>query len=110
MTTSAQTAANQANAQHSTGPTSEAGKQKASQNSLKHGFTSKSVLLPGEDPAAYNTLVAGFQHDFKPGNILEATLVELITNLQWRLLRVPALEARFPVAGEALLTSMRGGV
>src|ERR1035437_2600448 len=47
-------AANQANAQHSTGPRSPGGKAKSSQNSIKYGFYSQAVLMNGEDPQAYD--------------------------------------------------------
>jgi hypothetical protein len=41
---------NRRNAQASTGPRSEAGKQRASMNGTKHGLRSQSPLLPGESP------------------------------------------------------------
>ena len=48
------------NATHSTGPRTDEGKAIASQNSLKHGLASGTLLIPGEDPAAYEALVADF--------------------------------------------------
>ncbi|MGA8598820.1 MAG: hypothetical protein WB676_29225 [Bryobacteraceae bacterium] len=53
MSTAAQIAANQANAQLSTGPTSETGKAKSSLNAVKTGLTGRTVLLPGDDAAIY---------------------------------------------------------
>jgi hypothetical protein len=101
MSTTAQQTANQANARLSTGPTSAEGKQRSSQNALKHGFTStKTILLPGEDEEAYNELAAGFQKDFRPGSTIERAMVEELTILQWRLLRVPQLEAKILSAEE----------
>jgi len=47
--------ANINNAQHSTGPRTEEGKAASSLNSLKHGLTAKTVLLPGEDPALFES-------------------------------------------------------
>ena len=44
--------ANRTNAQRSTGPRTDAGKHKSSQNALSHGLYSTQTLLPGEDPAA----------------------------------------------------------
>jgi hypothetical protein len=44
----AQLAANRANAQHSTGPTSAAGKAKVSLNAVKTGLTGRTVLLSSE--------------------------------------------------------------
>ena len=53
MATAAQIEANRRNAQMSTGPKTEAGKARASLNSLKHGERAKVVVpvLPQEDPA-----------------------------------------------------------
>ena len=50
MATAAQQRANQENAQHSTGPRTAEGKQRSSQNALKHGLCALDPLIPGEDP------------------------------------------------------------
>src|ERR1700693_1905973 len=44
---------NRSNAQHSTGPRTDAGKQRSSQNALRHGLTARSAVIPSEDPADY---------------------------------------------------------
>jgi hypothetical protein len=49
MSATAQVTANIANAQHSSGPRSETRNAASAQDSLKHGLTAKSALLPGED-------------------------------------------------------------
>ncbi|HEV8607228.1 MAG TPA: hypothetical protein VGQ99_17950, partial [Tepidisphaeraceae bacterium] len=46
--------ANRLNAQHSSGPKSEAGRKRSSQNSLKHGLCT-TALLPTENELAYDT-------------------------------------------------------
>jgi hypothetical protein len=46
-------ATNRANSQHSTGPRTESGKQRSSQNALRHGLTARTAVLPTEDPEAY---------------------------------------------------------
>ena len=56
MSTAAQIAANQANAQSSTGPKSEDGKNRSSLNALKTGLTGRTVLMPGDDAKAYQDL------------------------------------------------------
>jgi hypothetical protein len=66
MSTSAQAAANLANAQHSTGPITDAGKAASSQNALKHGLTAKTVMLSGEDEAAYLKMCEGMFQSFAP--------------------------------------------
>ena len=93
MSTTTQAAANFANAQSSTGPKTSEGKAASSQNSLKHGLTAKTVLLPGEDPAEYQALTQGMTTDLAPGNTIESGLAQELINLQWRLQRVPRLEA-----------------
>jgi len=93
MSTTTQAAANFANAQSSTGPKTSEGKAASSQNSLKHGLTAKTVLLPGEDPAEYHSLTQGMTNDLAPGNTIESSLAQELINLQWRMLRVPRLEA-----------------
>jgi len=54
MASAAQVLANQANAQLSTGPVTEAGKSIAAQNSRKHGFTARTLVVPDEDRASWN--------------------------------------------------------
>ena len=44
---------NRENAQHSTGPKTEAGKKQSSLNALRHGLTGQIVVMPTEDLAAY---------------------------------------------------------
>jgi hypothetical protein len=94
MSTAAQVVANIANAQFSTGPRTDEGKQRSSQNSLKHGLTAKTVLIPGEDPAEYQAFAAGLHEDLEPENAVECALAQEIIDLQWRLLRVSRFEAR----------------
>jgi len=45
-------ATNRANAQNSTGPRTEPGKQRSSLNALGHGLTAQTAVLPSEDPIA----------------------------------------------------------
>jgi hypothetical protein len=89
----AQLAANRANAQHSTGATSEAGKKKVSQNALKTGLTGRQVLLPTEDGALYEAMVRDYQNHFNPVGPEEIALVQSIVDVRWRLDRFPGLES-----------------
>jgi hypothetical protein len=92
MSTTAQVAANQKNAQLSTGPTSPDGKAKSSLNAVKTGLTGRTVLLPGDDAAAYQGHVASFFADHQPVGDEEQRLVQSIADTQWRLQRIPSLE------------------
>ena len=85
--------ANINNAQRSTGPRTEEGKASSSLNSLKHGLTAKTVLLPGEDPAEYQYFSTGMRQDLDPLNTFETSMVTELINLQWRLQRAARAEA-----------------
>ena len=84
----AQQAANQANAQLSTGPKSEEGKRRSSLNALKHAITSQTVVLPGEDVQPYLAHCQKVSDNWKPANDDEQDLVQTIADLQWRLHRI----------------------
>src|ERR1700734_2676053 len=92
-------AVNRANSAHSTGPRTEAGKQRSSQNALRHGLTARTAVLPTEDPEAFQRHVQQFLDEYKPANPTETQLVHEIANTAWRLNRIPFLEAElFPQA------------
>jgi hypothetical protein len=84
---------NRANAQHSTGPRTESGKQRAKLNALKHGLTAQTAVLPTEDLAAFNLHVQQFLDEYRPVNSTETQLVHELANTSWRLNRIPLLEA-----------------
>ena len=88
-----QLAANQANSQLSTGPRIEEGKARSSQNSLKHGAFSKSILLPGESQEEFDVLLAGLRKDHSPVGETESNLVRGLAEIQWRLDRLRRYEA-----------------
>ena len=88
----AQLAANRANAQHSHGPTSEAGKAKVSQNAVKTGLTGRTVIVPFGEADAYQSLILDFQKQFQPVGPQETALVQSLTDIAWRLDRIPGLE------------------
>jgi hypothetical protein len=85
-------AANQANAQLSTGPKTSAGKAVSSLNAVKTGLTGRTVLLPSEDAVQYQAYVARFQKELQPVGERETELVQSLADTQWRLNRIPGLE------------------
>ena len=93
MITTAQLAANQANARLSAGPVTPEGKARSSQNSLRHGLTAKNPLLPSEDPEAYQKHCEGFFRRFAHRDEIERQLIQQLADIQWRLARVPIIEA-----------------
>ncbi|MBV9034354.1 MAG: hypothetical protein JO182_07650, partial [Acidobacteriaceae bacterium] len=85
-------AANRANPQLRTGPTTPEGKAKASLNALKTGLTGRTVLLPSEDAEAYETHLLQYLERFAPVGNQETELVQSLADTQWRLHRIPGLE------------------
>ncbi len=85
-------AANRANAQLSTGPTSQEGKAVSSMNAVKTGLTGRTVLLPSDDAEAYRQHLAAYESEFQPVGLRERELVQSLADIQWRLQRIPGLE------------------
>jgi hypothetical protein len=93
------TIVNQANAQHSTGPRTAAGKQRSSLNALRHGLTGHVIVLPAEDHTAYDAHTQRFHTDLQPKGALETQLVQCLADTSWRLNRVAALETNLLTLG-----------
>jgi hypothetical protein len=93
MATLQQLTANRANAQLSSGPTSFEGKAKVSHNALKTGLTGRTVLLPSDDVAAYQSQVERIFRQFAPESDEEKRLTQSLADTLWRLDRIPSLEA-----------------
>lgn len=68
MATESQINANRANAQHSARPSSEARLLKSSHNALKTGLYGRTILLPTDDVAAYQSFVALLNEKHQPAN------------------------------------------
>src|SRR5260370_21975761 len=88
----ARTARNRANAAHSTGPKTEAGKKRSSLNAYRHGLTGQTIILPAEDLVAYQDFIHTFFADYKPVGTLDKQLVQSLADTQWRLHPVAALQ------------------
>jgi hypothetical protein len=95
MASPAQILANRENAQHSSGPKTLEGKQSASRNSTRHGLTGTQIVMPGEDPAAYEQLRQGLHESHHPANEAERILVDQIAANAWRLMRAQRVETAF---------------
>jgi hypothetical protein len=90
MPSEAQLRANRANALKSTGPRSVEGKAVSRFNALKHGMDAASVVLPGEDIAEYEAMVASYQEELQPETPSERFHVDTMIQANWqkqRLLR-----------------------
>jgi hypothetical protein len=84
---------NRSNARNSTGPRTEAGKQRSSQNALRHGLTARSPVIPSEDPAAYQQHCRLFMDEYHPATPTETQMVQQLADTSWRINRIPLLEA-----------------
>ncbi len=105
MATEKQLAANRANAQLSSGPTSSEGKAKISHNALKTGLTGRTVLLPSDDVAAYQANIERVFRQFTPESEEERRLAQSLADTLWRLDRIPSLEAGIYAIGRRELAS-----
>jgi hypothetical protein len=85
--------ANKQNAQLSTGPVTPEGKAKSSLNAIRTGLTGRTVLLPTEDAALYHTHCNCARNKWNPEGGDEIELVQSIADTEWRLRRIPSLEA-----------------
>ncbi len=101
MTTKAQMTANRNNSKKSTGPRTEEGKTRVATNALKHGLLARDAVLPGEDPADFDSQLSALEADIQPANSLEFELVRQIADAQWRMRRLTRLETGFLAASLA---------
>lgn len=92
MSTAAQINANQANAQHSTGPRTEGGKQASSQNNFRHGFAGSFKVLDWERQEDFHALLARFGAEHQPANPYEFVLVEKMAQHFWLTQRALVLQ------------------
>ncbi len=84
---------NRANAAHSTGPVTEAGKQAVAGNAVKHGLAGKGhAVLPGEE-SAFEKHLHSYLEVFAPVGAPEQDLVRNIAENYWRLTRAHAMES-----------------
>jgi len=91
MSTEKQINANRQNAQKSTGPKTDEGKAAVSQNAVKHGIFSQSVIK-GESEAAYEAFHNKMLDEMKPVGSTEILLAARIVCLWWRLERVERIQ------------------
>ncbi len=93
MTSTTKIEANRRNAKRSTGPKTPDGKAISAQNALRHGLTAAQHVLHDEDREAFAASTAAFRAELEPVGPLEASLVERISVLVWRLRRAGLVEA-----------------
>jgi low affinity Fe/Cu permease len=83
MSTSSQIAANQSNAQRSTGPRSPQGKAIVALNNLRHGFYGVFRVLGWEDQEQFDILSVNLHGEHKPSTPTETALVDKMAQSLW---------------------------
>lgn len=80
------------------GPQTDEGKKIASNNSLKTGAYSNTLILPGEDESQFRQIEDQFVRDFHPEDMAEIAMVRDLAVLAWKKIRLENLELRFTLA------------
>jgi hypothetical protein len=92
-TSAARLTANAANSQHSTGPRTEAGKARSSQNACKHGLSAREVIIAPDEHQEFQQLLADFQAEIKPYGAIQQSLFDELVAAAWNLRRARRMEA-----------------
>jgi hypothetical protein len=92
MTSLRQIESNRRNAQRSTGPKTQSGKARSSQNAVRHGLIAETVIGPLEDPADYRAFEQAVTAAYDAETAVERELVLRLASLLWRLRRATSVE------------------
>jgi hypothetical protein len=92
MTSLRQIDSNRRNSQKSTGPKTDEGKTRASQNAKRHGLTAETVIRQLEDPDDYQPFELAVTADYEAETAVERELVLRLASLLWRLRRATSIE------------------
>src|ERR1039457_1633942 len=89
-----QSGADRAHPNPSTGPRSAEGKARSSMNALKSGIYSKSLIIPGENPAHLDTLLDEYFERYRPAVPEQRDLIDILVRSTWTLRRLGVAEAQ----------------
>ena len=92
MSSELQSQTARANGAKSHGPVTPEGRAASSRNSLRHGFTAKSVVLPTESSEAFQELLDSYIDQFHPQGGVEMDLIQAMAAARWRLQRMCSIE------------------
>ena len=93
----AKVAANQANAQLSTGPKTDEGKARSAHNALKHGLSSAEVFVTPEEKDLFHQFRQDYVAELQPAGPLEHELAAAVIHAAWNLRRIRTLEAALDI-------------
>lgn len=81
----------------STGPLTEEGKARSAQNALKHGLTSRQVVVPEGMDAEFESLQSALSEQIQPVGAMEEVLFRQLVHAAWSLERIRQLEATIDI-------------
>ena len=94
MATAAQALAKHQNAQHSTGPKTEAGKAKSAANSTRHSLTARGLIVPVGLESAFADFEQALRINLVPNGGFEEIIFQRILECGWNLERCRLAQAR----------------
>src|ERR1035437_8189559 len=92
MTSFRQIEANRRNAMKSTGPNTDAGKDRSRQNAVRHGLSAETVIGVIEPIDDYRAFEASVIADYEAQTAVERELALRLASLLWRLRRATSIE------------------
>jgi len=99
MASAAQITANQANAQHSTGPVTPEGKARVSQNAIRHGLTAKHLVVRDDERQEFSDFQQSLVAELAPQGAIELVTFHDLLHAAWNLHRFRRIEAELCTAG-----------
>ena len=99
MASAAQITANQANAQHSTGPVTPEGKTRVSQNAIRHGLTAKHLVIRDDEREDFRSFQQALLTEIAPQGAIETVTFHELIHAAWNLQRFRRIEAELSSAG-----------
>ena len=87
MSSHRKTESSRANGARSHGPVTAEGKQRSSQNALRHGLLAGQVLLEGESREAFEENLTDLVQRFQPADEVACSFIEEMAVCHWRIRR-----------------------
>jgi len=101
MSSEARQSANADNARLSTGPRTEEGKARSSQNARKHELTAAQLIIAAEDREEFEDFHAQLQTDIRPEGALQQILFDQLVASAWNLRRMRRMEAELTASAQS---------
>ena len=100
MISEKQLEANRNNALRSSGPKTEAGRNRSRMNALRHGLTGQVTTMTDEDRTAHDQFSKALIKDLAPEGAMETQLAQRVATDSWRLNRISAIEDNLFALGQ----------